>query len=112
MSCDVEGAIECTVRCTEPGDPVYAYNPFTEEAIDGYEGEGVAVLAVDILPSQLPREASVDFSKVLKQFIPAIVQADYTVPFADLALPPEIKRAVIAYQGVLTPDYQYIAQYL
>ena len=30
----------------------------------------------------------------------------------DCGLPPEIKRAVIAYQGELTPDYRYIAEYL
>jgi len=112
ISCDVEGAVECTVRCTEPGDPVYVYNPLTGETSDGYAGEGVVVLAVDILPSQLPREASVDFSAVLKQFVPAIVQADYTVPFDELALPPEIKRAVIAYRGELTPNYRYLEQYL
>jgi len=112
ISCDVEGAIECTVRCTEPGDPIYVYNPLTGEAVGGYAGEGVVVLAVDILPSQLPREASVDFSAVLKRFVPAIVQADYTVPFDELALPPEVKRAVIVYQGELTPDYRYLGEHL
>ena len=41
-----------------------------------------------------------------------IAQADYSVPFEELALPPEIKRAVIVYQGELTPDYRYIEKYL
>ena len=112
ISCDVEGAIECTVRCTEPGDPVFVYDPRTGAAVDGYAGEGVVVMAVDILPSELPREASNDFSAVLKEYVPAIATADYTVPFEQLALPPEIKRAVITYQGELTPDYRYLAQYL
>ena len=112
ISCDIEGAIECTVKCTEPGDPVYVYNPLTGEVIDGYEGEGVVILAVDILPSELPREASIDFSAVLRQFVPAIAQADYTVPLDELDLPPEIKRAVIAYRGELTPRYRYLERYL
>jgi saccharopine dehydrogenase (NAD+, L-lysine-forming) len=112
ISCDIEGSIECTARCTEPGNPVYVYNPRTETTTDGYAGEGVVILAVDILPSELPREASIYFSGVLRDFIPAIVAADYTVPFEQLALPPEIKRAVIVYQGKLTPDYQYISEYL
>jgi len=34
------------------------------------------------------------------------------VPFEECDLPPEIKRAVIAYQGELTPDYQYIQEFL
>ena len=112
ISCDVEGAVECTVKCTEPGDPVYVYNPLSGEITDGYSGDGVVVLAVDILPSELPREASIDFSAVLKEFVPAIAQADFSVPFEELALPPEIRRAVIAYRGELTPDYRYLEQYL
>jgi len=79
---------------------------------DGYKGRGVVVMAVDILPSELPREASADFADVLMPYIPAIARCDYTVPFEDCELPPEIKRAVIAYQGALTPDYQYIEEHL
>ena len=112
ISCDVEGAIECTVKSTEPGNPVYVYNPVTGETIDGHEGMGVAMMAVDILPAELPREASTDFSRVLKPFIPAMARCDLSAPFEDCDLPPEIKRAVIAYQGKLTPDYRYIQEYL
>jgi len=112
VSCDIEGAIECTVRSTEPDEPVFVYHPFTGETTDGYEGEGPVVMAVDILPSELPRDASVDFSGVLREFIPAIARADFSVPFEQLELPPEIKRAVIAYHGELTPDYRYLEQFL
>ena len=69
-------------------------------------------MAVDILPAELPREASVDFSRVLRPFIPAIASCDYALPFAECSLPPEIKRATIVYRGELTPDYRYIQQYL
>jgi alpha-aminoadipic semialdehyde synthase len=112
ISCDVEGAVEATVKCTEPGDPVFVYDPFTGETPAGVAGRGPVILAVDILPSELPRDASEYFSGVLMDYIPAVAQADYTVPFDELALPPEIKRAVIVYQGELTPDYRYLAQYL
>jgi saccharopine dehydrogenase (NAD+, L-lysine-forming) len=112
ISCDVEGAIECTIKSTEPGDPIYVYNPQTEEAIDGHAGPGVVVMAVDILPSELPREASADFSRILVPFVPSIAQCDFTAPFGACDLAPEIKRAVIAYQGALTPDYEYIQEFL
>ncbi len=112
ISCDLEGAIECTVHCTEADEAVFVYNPFTGEATDGYEGEGPVVMAVDILPSELPRDASVYFSGVLQEYIPAIARADYSVPFERLGLPLEIKRAVIAYQGELTPDYRYIEEFI
>jgi len=112
ISCDIEGAVECTVRATEADNPVFVYDPFSGEATDGYAGEGPVVMAVDILPSELPRDASVDFSRVLCQFIPAIAGADYSAPFEQLALPPEIKRAVITHHGELTPSYRYIEQFL
>ncbi len=112
ISCDVEGAIECTVKSTEPGEPIYVYDPHTGQVIDGHKGPGVVVMAVDILPSELPREASTDFSRVLKAFIPALAGCDLAAPFEECNLPPEIKRAVIVYQGKLTPDYQYIEEFL
>jgi len=112
ISCDVEGAIECTIRCTEVDEPVFVYDPSTGEATDGYAGEGLVVMAVDILPSELPRDASVDFSGVLMEFIPAIATADFSVPFEQLELPLEIKKAVIAHRGELTPDYRYIERFL
>jgi saccharopine dehydrogenase (NAD+, L-lysine-forming) len=112
VSCDVEGAIECTVKCTEPDEPVFVYDPLTGQATDGYAGRGVVVLAVDILPSELPREASAAFGEILRPFLPAIARADYNQPFEKLRLPPEIKRAVIAHRGQLTPDYQYLQAYL
>ncbi|MCS6844638.1 MAG: bifunctional lysine ketoglutarate reductase /saccharopine dehydrogenase family protein [Caldilineales bacterium] len=112
ISCDIEGAMECTVKATEPGEPNYVYNPLTGQVVDGVEGEGVVVMAVDILPSELPRDASEDFSRALAPFIPALVSADYSAPFEALALPPEIKRAVIAHRGELTPAYRYLEQHL
>lgn len=111
-SCDIEGGIECTVKSTEPGDPVYVYDPDTGATTMGVAGRGPVILAVDILPSELPREASEYFSDILGPFIPAIAQADFGVPFEKLDVPPEIRRAVILYHGELTPDYKYIEQYL
>ncbi|MGQ9852545.1 MAG: bifunctional lysine ketoglutarate reductase /saccharopine dehydrogenase family protein [Candidatus Oleimicrobiaceae bacterium] len=112
ISCDVEGSIECTVRATTPDEPIFVYDPFTASATPGHQGRGVVVLAVDNLPCELPRAASVYFSSVLKDYVPAIVTADYEVDFEALALPPEIKRAVIVHRGELTPNYRYLQQYV
>ena len=111
-SCDIGGSVECTLKATEPDDPVYVYDPQTEHIRMGVEGHGPVVLAVDILPSEIPREASEYFSEILEPFIPAIASADYTVPFEEVALPSEIARAMILYHGKLTPDYRYIAEHL
>ncbi len=112
ISCDIEGGVQCTVKATEPGEPNFVFDPLTGAVRDGVEGEGVVVMAVDILPSELPRDASEYFSQVLLPYVPALASADYTVPFDDLALPPEIKRAVIVYRGQLTPTYAYLASHV
>jgi len=112
VSCDVEGAIEVTVKATEPDDPVYVYEPNTGEIRSGIEGHGPVLMAVEILPSELPREASTYFSGILKGFVPAIAAADYGLDFNALDLIPELKRAVICHHGELTPDYRTIEKHL
>jgi saccharopine dehydrogenase (NAD+, L-lysine-forming) len=112
LSCDIEGAIQCTVKSTEPADPVYVYNPADGSISSGVDGHGPVVLAVEILPAELPREASEEFSKALAHFLPALAAADFSVPFEELDLPPELKRATIVHRGELTPDYAYLADHL
>ena len=36
ISCDIEGAIEATIRSTDPGSPIYVYHPDTGDTTDGY----------------------------------------------------------------------------
>jgi len=112
ISCDTEGAIECNLHTTSPGDPVYVYDPLTGATHNGYTGRGVVVLAVDNLPAELPRESSTHFSETLLPFVPEIAQADYSVPFEQSQLSPTLKRAVITWHGELTPDYRYLEEYL
>jgi len=112
ISVDVNGAIEFTEKSTDPGNPVFIYNPVRDDIIDGCHGEGVAVMAVDTLPCELPRESSQEFSDSLMPFIPGIAKADYSADFNTVDLPPEIKKAMILYHGKLTPDYEYIHKYL
>jgi alpha-aminoadipic semialdehyde synthase len=112
ISCDVEGSIEVTVKATEPNDPIYVYDPESGEIQSGVEGTGPVMMTVEILPSELPRESSEYFSDILKGFVPAIAAADYGVPFQDLALPPELKRAVICHRGELAPDYRGLEKHL
>lgn len=112
VTCDPDGSIECTHKGTEIEDPVFVYNPFTREPQMGFEGKGLLVMAVDILPSELPRESSIAFSNALFSYIKPIANADYTKDFDFLDLPGPIKRAMILHQGKLTPDYLYLNKYL
>ena len=113
ISADVKGAIEFTEKTTSPDCPVFVYDPSTDTIEDGYEGKGIVVMAVDNLPCELPLESSESFSETLLRFIPEIMKADFTLDdFDKVALPAEIKNAVILYQGKLTPAYRYINKYL
>lgn len=112
ISCDIEGSIECTTHTTQPDNPSFVYNPFDEWTTDGYKGIGLVIMAVDNLPCELPRDSSMAFSYVLEKYVPAIAKANYLTTFDQCDLPPEIKRAMILHQGELTPDYQYMKQFL
>lgn len=112
ISCDIEGAVECTVRATNPGDPVFVYDPATGQAPQGLDGPGVVVLAVDNLPCELPADASEHFSEMLLPFVPALARCDWDAPLEDLALPHEILRALILHRGQLTPAYAYLESHL
>ncbi|MCP4552675.1 MAG: hypothetical protein GY834_11675 [Bacteroidetes bacterium] len=112
VTCDPDGSIECTHIGTEIENPVFVYNPKTRKPTMGFKGEGILIMSVDILPSELPRESSVGFGDALFEYVKPIASADYQVPFELLDLPDPIKNAVIIHRGELTPDFEYINQYL
>jgi saccharopine dehydrogenase (NAD+, L-lysine-forming) len=112
ISCDVEGAVQCTLRMTEPDSPVFVYDPNTGKATDGVAGKGPLILAVDHLPCELPVDASISFSKSLSPFVPALDRANFRAPLAASGLPPELIRATIVYQGELTEPYRYLEEFL
>lgn len=112
VTCDPDGSIECTHKGTEIEDPVFVYNPQTRQPTMGFKGQGLLVMAVDILPSELPRDSSKAFSDALARFVKPIAKADFSQSLEKLQLPAPVKRALILHKGKLTPDYEYIRQYL
>ena len=112
ISCDVNGSIECNVKTTDVGNPAYVYDPLQDTIQDGIEGRGVVVLAVDNLPCELSRESSIFFSSVLKKLLPGLLNVDLNSDFENAGLPEELKKATIVYKGALTPEYEYLKQYI
>ena len=112
ISCDIRGSVQATVLATEPGEPVYTYDRVNDAPIMGVAGELPVICAVDILPAELPREASHTFAAALTPFIDGLAACDFTVPYEALDLPAPMKAAVIAHQGKLAPDYAYIADFM
>ncbi len=112
ISCDVEGSVECTLKPTEIDDPIFVYHPDTEQITMGHEGQGILVMAVDILPAELPRDSSDGFGDVLVNFVKPIADADFSEHFDDLDLPKAIKKALILHRGEFTPEYKYMEAFL
>lgn len=112
ITCDIEGSIELTTKATGQAEPVLMYDPATDQVTQSLSGPGVAVLAVDNLPAELPRDATRHFSQSLAPFLPSLASMDRTRPFEQLELQPELQRAVIVWNGKLTDDYQYLEKFL
>jgi len=112
VTCDIEGSVELTVKATKYVNPSYVYEPLTGNVIDGWEGDGPVILAVDKLPTELPRDASNSFGNSLINFIPQLLKIDFSQNFENLNLPPEFTQAVIAHNGSLTPQFNYLKKFL
>ena len=112
ITCDIGGSIECTVKATEPGEPTYTYLPSEDRIVNGWEGEGPVVMAVDTLPSEVPREASSSFGDMLIPFLPRIAAADFGLSVDRLLLPAAIQKAVIVHRGEFAPDYRYMSEFV
>jgi len=112
ISIDVEGSIECALKPATIERPLYVYNPDTETISDGHDKEGLLMMAVDILPAELPRDASESFGDVLINFVKPIADADFDESFEDINLPRAIKKGLILLNGELTPEYKYLEKYI
>ena len=112
IACDIDGGIEATVRPTTPDAPVFVYDVERNVTIDGVEGAGPVVLAVDNLPCQLPVESSDHFGDTLSGFVPRLARPDWNRPLNQLGLPESIAGAVIAHRGELAPRYGYLREHL
>ena len=63
ISCDIDGPVVIYYKIFYNRSPIYGYNPFTENEDDYLKERIVAVMAVDNLPCELPKDSSEDFGK-------------------------------------------------
>lgn len=104
VSCDIDCAVACTIKPSTIADPIYGYNPNTEGEDDFMKDGVIAVMAVDNLPCELPKDASVDFGEM---FLEHVLQ-----PL--LGTDPEniIERASETKSGELTSHFAYLQDYV
>jgi alpha-aminoadipic semialdehyde synthase len=106
VTCDVGGSVEFLTRDTDIEQPCYMYDfeTNTTSRPGDLDGDGCLMLGVDILPSELPREASKHFGDLLESFVPSLVDA-----VDDDDLPAPLKGAMITSKGKLTEAYSHIS---
>lgn len=104
ISCDVDGPIATTIRASTIAEPIYGYNPQTETETNYKNENTIAVMAVDNLPCELPKDASEGFGEqFLTHVIPAFFNGDQ-----DGVL----ERAKMTEKGMLTKRFSYLQDYV
>ena len=104
ISCDIDGPVASTIRSSTIEQPIYGYNPLTESEDDFLKEGVVAVMAVDNLPCELPKDSSEDFGKeFINKILPSVIGDDKENI---------IKKATICKNADLTPDFEYLRDYL
>ena len=104
ISCDVDGPVASTIRASTIVDPFYGYDPETEKEVAFDAKHAITVMAVDNLPCELPKDASVGFGEMfLENVIPAFFNDD------ERGI---LKRAKITQNGKLTKRFAYLQEYV
>ncbi|HMP99446.1 MAG TPA: NAD(P)-dependent oxidoreductase [Cyclobacteriaceae bacterium] len=105
ITCDIEGSIPTTLKPSSIDNPIYDYNPISEQIEDALSSpENITVMAIDNLPCELPRSASTDFGRdLIDKVMPHIIQGDTENI---------MQNATIAQNGKLTAQFAYLQDYV
>ena len=104
ISCDIDGPVASTIRASTIAEPNYGYNPQTEQEVDFKSKDAIAVMAVDNLPCELPKDASDGFGENFSNYvIPAFFNNDKNGILA---------RALMTKNGQLTERFAYLQDYV
>ncbi|CDO70674.1 hypothetical protein BN946_scf184761.g12 [Trametes cinnabarina] len=110
ISCDVEGGLEFLSRHTTLSSPFYTVRPPTLPA----HLPSVTMMAVDILPTALPLEASQHFSKAFLPYLRTII-SDYThlsgcsgASAKQSKTRDALERATVARGGELSATFEWL----
>ena len=105
ISCDIDGPVACTIRPSTIADPIYGYNPGSESEGDYMSSDNIAVMAVDNLPCELPKDASGHFGSVLtEKVMPSLFGNDETGIIE--------RGSQTDLEGNLMPRFAYLEDYL
>ena len=102
ITCDINGSVPTTIRSTTIEEPNYWIERYTLKEIDE-NNDGIAVMAVDNLPSELPRDSSTEFSEgIIKEVLPFLLKEDDG----------RILNGTITTDGSFLEKYNYLNNYI
>lgn len=104
ISCDIDGPVACTLKASTIADPIYGYDPQSESETDYKGDKAIAVMAVDNLPAELPRDASGGFGEA---FVAHVIPAFFNDDKDGI-----LERARMTANGKLTPRYAYLQDFV
>lgn len=105
ISCDVDGPIAATIRASKIGNPIFGYDPQTGQEVDYLNEGAIAVMSIDNLPCELPKDASEDFgNELLKHVLPRLFGED---PDNMIA-----RGSETTLDGELTEGFKYLENYV
>ena len=104
ISCDIDGPVASTLRASTIAEPIYGYHPHKETEVSFKDPEAIAVMAVDNLPNELPRDASQGFSE---NFVTHVIPAFFNGDKDGVLL-----RARMTQNGKLTDRYRYLQAFV
>ena len=103
ISCDINGPVASTIRSSSIENPIYGYNVETEEEDDFLKNDVIAVMAVDNLPCELPKDSSKYFgNKIIEHILPLFTHDENLV----------LERATICQDGDLTNNFEYLRDFV
>lgn len=105
VTCDLApvSSVPSTLKASTIADPVFGYDPFTESEIAPYQPNGIDMMTIDNLPSEMPRDSSKYFGeRFIELILPELLNGHSEV----------IRKATITENGTLCPRFHYLEQYL
>ncbi|KAK0173191.1 hypothetical protein PV328_006427 [Microctonus aethiopoides] len=111
ISADPGGSIEFMNECTTIDTPFCLYDADRNKDTKSFKGPGVLVCSIDNMPTQLPKESTDFFGDLLFPYaIDLIEKSDAKKPLDEHDFIPAVSGAIIASNGELTPNFQYIQE--
>ena len=102
ITCDINGSVPTTIRSTTIEKPNYWIDRNNLKEIDE-NNDGIAVMAVDNLPSELPRDSSTEFSEgIINEVLPFLLKEDDG----------RILNGTITTDGSFLEKYNYLNDYI